>query len=108
MQINKMKNIVVLKGMDSNVVEEAIVVLKPNIKLKQTQHINKNNYTLHEKNKRKTILMEAEHVINSYVKKIQMDNLLNQNIKMKKKYKEIKIINIFLIIVLFICIIKII
>ena len=46
MQINKMKNIVVLKGIDSNVVEEAIVVLKPNIKFKQREHIRNNSYTI--------------------------------------------------------------
>ena len=30
--MNKLKNIIVLKGMSSNVVDEAIVILKPNIK----------------------------------------------------------------------------
>ena len=103
MQINKMKNIVVLKGMDSNVVEEAIVVLKPNIKLKQREHIRNNSYTIKEKNKRKTIVKEAECVIENYIKKIQLENEEGKEKIIEKKYKNTKIINFFLIGILIIC-----
>lgn len=34
MSIESMKNMVVLRNLPSNIVEEAIVILKPNIKLK--------------------------------------------------------------------------
>ena len=43
MQNKRLKNTIVLKGMASNIVEEAIVILKPNIKLKQKEFIDKNN-----------------------------------------------------------------
>ena len=102
-KINKMKNIVVLKGMDSNIVEEAIVILKPNIKLKQKEHIRNNSYTLKEKNKRKTIIKEAECVIENYIKKIQFENENNNGKTIEKKYKKIKIINFILISILIIC-----
>ena len=42
MDISQMKNIVVLKNLPSNMVEEAIVVLKPNIKVMQVEHAEKN------------------------------------------------------------------
>ena len=41
MEFGQMKNIVVLKNLPSNIVDEAIVVLKPNKKAKQIQHIEK-------------------------------------------------------------------
>lgn len=34
MSIESMKNMVVLRNLPSNIVEEAIVILKPNVKLK--------------------------------------------------------------------------
>ena len=37
MQINKMKNMIVLNNLPSNVVEEAFVVLKPNIKFENNK-----------------------------------------------------------------------
>ena len=39
MQNKKLNNTVVLKGMASNIIEEAIVILKPNIRLKQKEFI---------------------------------------------------------------------
>ena len=41
MDIGQMKNMVVLKNLPSNIVEEAIVVLKPNKKVKNVQYIKK-------------------------------------------------------------------
>ena len=46
MQLSKMKNIIVLKGMASNVVDEAIVVLKPNVKIKQSEYNTKGKRNL--------------------------------------------------------------
>ena len=37
MQKNKLNNVIVLKEISSNIVEEAIVVLKPNVNLKQEE-----------------------------------------------------------------------
>ena len=41
MNIESMQNIVVLKDIPSNMVEEAIVILKPNIKLPQNKEKKK-------------------------------------------------------------------
>ena len=91
--MNKLKNIIVLKGMASNVVDEAIVILKPNIKLRQSE------YMTYEKNKeevepnRKVIQKEAEDIIKTYIEKIEKKIEKNRNLKLIKKYKLI--INIF-------------
>ena len=65
-----MKNIVVLKNLPSNIVDEAIVVLKPNKKAKQIQHIEKLSKS--EKNKKEDsgayIVKEAQMVISNYLK----------------------------------------
>ena len=50
MQANKLKNIVILKNLPSNIVEEAIVILKSNKYSKKFQMIEKNsNKELEEK-----------------------------------------------------------
>jgi len=107
MQINKMKNIIVLKGMASNVIEEAIVVLKPNVKLKQSEHANSKKQTVQEKNKRKVIVKEAEDVISSYIERIQIKNELLENKRFKSKYRFLQLINALLIIVTILCMLKI-
>jgi len=106
MQINKMKNIIVLKGMASNVVEEAIVVLKPNVKLKQSEYINSKKQNSQEKNKKRVILKEAENVIANYIERIKIKNEIWETKKIKTRYKFLKIINILLIIITIICISK--
>ena len=97
MQLSKMKNIIVLKGMASNVVDEAIVVLKPNIKLKQSEYNSKGKSNTEYKNKKMFVVKEAEMTINNYVKKLQKDNKKNENMILRKKYKFLQICNIGLI-----------
>ena len=57
MDINNMKNVVVLKDLPSNIVKEAYVVFKSNKMIKKFQKINKNN----EKNK----LIEKMKIMNT-------------------------------------------
>ena len=45
MENGKMKNILVLKDLPSNLVEEAIVILKSSKKVKKLERIEKNNKT---------------------------------------------------------------
>lgn len=97
MELSKKKNTIVLKGMASNVIEEAIVILKPNIKLKQNEY-NLKNTNYKEKNIQKEfVLSEAEKTIDEYVDRIQKENKKVQINKIKKKYKALKILNIVLV-----------
>lgn len=102
MQLSKMKNIIVLKGMASNVVDEAIVVLKPHVKLKQSEYNRNGKRTLHDKNKKMIVLKEAESTINAYVKKLQKDAKRNETQKLKIKYKFLQIFNVALILTIII------
>lgn len=85
MEENKMKNIVVLKNLPSNLVEEAIVVLKEN-KLKLPEYVDKKTEFSNTKaNSKDYILKEAEMVISNY-----LSNIENNKIGHKKKAKEIE------------------
>ena len=99
MNIDNMKNMVVLKDLPSNIVDEAIVILKPNIKLKGLDVIDKNNKKKNkEEDSKKYIINEAEMLISNYISKIENDK--NRNIKVNKKIedkcKRLKMISVFL------------
>lgn len=98
MKNRKLKNTIVLRGMASNIVEEAIVILKPNIKIKQKEYIDKNNNLKEHKNNSNYIIKEAENVILEYVNKIEEKSYSNIKNKKLKKYKFLQILNIILII----------
>ena len=97
MQLSKMKNIIVLKGMSSNVVQEAIVVLKPNVKLKQSEYNTKGKMNHEDKNKKMIVMKEAENTIHNYVKKLQKENCYKEEIALRKKYRFLQVCNVFLI-----------
>ena len=95
MNESKMKNMVVLKDLPSNIVEEAYVILKPNQKFKK--YIEKQ-----EKGKKEImpdyVVKEAEMVVSNYLSKIEENKKLrNLEVeKIKKKYIKIKKIALFL------------
>ena len=64
MNSNQMKNIIVLKNLPSNIVDEAFIILKNNKKIKSLERIEKQNTNLTEKQKTgEYIVKEAEMVI---------------------------------------------
>lgn len=97
MQLSKMKNIIVLKGMSSNVVDEAIVVLKPNVKLKQNELNSKRKIASEDKNKKMIVVKEAENTINNYIRKIQKENVNYSDKQLLKKYRFLQCCNSILI-----------
>lgn len=113
MDKENMKNIIILKNLPSNLIDEAIMVIKDKNKksnytdflgredsnnvvqgymntddLKKIEKIKKEN--------RKYVIKEAEMVVTNYI------NQMDSNIKEKKhkkielRYKKIKILNLFL------------
>lgn len=92
MQLNKVNNIIFLKDLESNLIEQAVVVLKENI-----------NFVQYEKNLKKpingkkAILNEAESLINNELKinDLKFEEFKFQ--KLNKKYKILKFINILLV-----------
>ena len=100
MQNKKLKNTVVLKGMASNIVEEAVVVLRPNIKLKQKEFVDKNSIVEKRNVPNDYVVKEAEKVILNYIQAIENENRINRKLKRLKKYRFLQLTNIILIILL--------
>ena len=106
MQESKLKNMVILKNLPSNLVEEAIVILKSNKtakKLVKIEEKNKKDNTVKKNKEKDYVLKEAEILVSEYLSKLENHNkqLKNRQIS-NKKYKRLKIYSYFtsLIIVL--------
>lgn len=77
---SNMKNMVILKNLPSNMVEEAIIIFKKTQKIKEKEAIDK----LHkmdtgtrETKSKEFILKEAEMLVNDYIKKIETNKKTN-------------------------------
>ena len=94
MESSNLKNMVVLKNLPSNIVDEAIIILKNSKKIKKLEKIenNKNINKSERKTKEKDyILKEAEMLVNSYVSKMEnKENKSEANKKIKQNYKKLK------------------
>ena len=77
MESSDMKNMVVLKNLPSNMVEEAIIIFKENQGVKETEFIEKgrrtNSIEIQTKSK-DCILKEAEMLVTDYINKIENKN----------------------------------
>jgi len=94
MQINKTNNVIFLREFESNVISEAFVVLKENIKITNLKN------DISSKNENINILKEAEFLINQ---RLNQNNLEYEKFKLNKleqKVKILKVINIITIITL--------
>lgn len=94
MEASKLKNMVVLKNLPSNIIDEAIIVLKGNQKAKKLQKIEKNKNQIdieNEKKDKEYILKEAEMIVNNYISKIENNEKKNIfNKEAKTKYNKLK------------------
>ena len=94
MDIGQMKNIVVLKNLPSNIVDEAIVVLKQNKKVKNIQYSRKNSSKEEmPKHDNGYIVKEAELLINKYIKDEEEKSKIKKESNLEKKYKIQKYIS---------------
>ena len=95
-----MKNMIVLKNLPSNMVKEAYVIFNDNVKIHKIQKAEKNRkYVSNEKTKPENyIVKEAQMVIEDYISKVEKKEyeLINGNKKIRKKYKRLKALTIFL------------
>ncbi len=103
MEIHDMKNMIVLKNLPSNMIEEAFVVLKNNVKLHKTEAVDKVNGKVENKveNKFKNneyVIKEAELIVNEYIDRVSKKEIndIYKNKKLKMQYKRLKIISYFL------------
>lgn len=110
MPSNNLKNIVVLKNLPSNLVDEAIVILKSNKTAKKLQTIENNIIRSYENNTHTNdyVIKEAESVIASYISKLEKNKLTKKsNINIEMKYKKIRAYSVIVSIILALCIIKV-
>lgn len=101
METKNMKNMVIIKDLPSNLIEEAFVVLKPGIKNKLKKSIKNNNL---ENKKDDYILKEARMVISNYISDMKKSGKKEESDKLKKKNNRLKKIIFALIIMYFITI----
>lgn len=97
METSNLKNMVVLKSLPSNIVEEAIIILKKNVKVKEfepqnnTESKNNKNIQNSEKNQKDYIVKEAEMLVSNYISKMENNKKKEQlNQKINSKYKKMK------------------
>lgn len=98
MNMDNMKNVIVLKDLPSNIVEEAIVILKENINIKNIDKKKENvKVTACGKiNSRDFVIKEAQNVLADYISSIEKPKQLEvTNKNLKKKYERIKKLTAF-------------
>lgn len=95
--MSKMKNMIFLKDIKSNLVEEAIVVFKENVKVKEEQILKSSRVEKaeYQNSNEEVFIKEAEGIINEYVNKIE-EKLKEK--KLKRNLNFLKVINITLIV----------
>ena len=107
MEESKLKNMVVLKNLPSNIVEEAIVILKETKKVKKLEKIDKNKtmeFTKRDKKEKDYVLKEAEMLVATYINQLEKKKEKREitNKKINKKIKKLKAYSAILSIILFI------
>ncbi len=109
MDISSMKNMIVLKNLPSNIVDEAIVILKANKKIKNLELIQKKSENFknsknnkEDKDNQEYIVKEAELVISNYISKIEEQDIKGKKElkQLEKKYKKLKVCTLGIIVVM--------
>lgn len=95
METENMKNMIVLRNLPSNIAEEAIVILKPNVRLKNVDLVekkSKNKKIVNTQNSKKYIINEAEMIVSNYLSQIEKEkkNVYKINKKIENKYKRVR------------------
>lgn len=123
MNPENMKNIIILKNLPSNLIDEAIVVVKnkkesKDINYKTLMQDGKSRaiqgYMKEEelkkienikKEERNYIIKEAEMVVTNYIAKIEKPILVEKKMKkLEKSYKKVRILNLMLAVISLICV----
>lgn len=95
MQINKTDNVIFLKDVESNLIQEAFVILKDNIRLEKN---NRNEQILKKEIKQINILKEAEILINQEIDKNNLSFEKYKILKLQRKLRILKMFNILCVI----------
>ncbi len=109
METSKLKNMVVLRNLPSNIVDEAIVILKPNKKIRKFELVENNKRVAKENNEKASkeyVLKEAEMLVSKYISRMENEKVKTNSDKiLKQKYKRLKKYSLCSTIILFISLI---
>ena len=84
--MENMRNIIRIKDVPSNTIEEAIIILKENKKAKKHEYSNKfKNINERTEDDKKFVIKEAELIIADYLKETEPDNT-----SVKRKLRRLK------------------
>ena len=88
----KMKNVVVLRNLPSNLIDEAFVVVKSKNVARSLERIDGKNENIDRKNKDDGyIVREAESVLSSYVSLVEKKDDKKVDFGIKRRYNMLKI-----------------
>ncbi len=100
MDIQNMKNMVVLKNLPSNLIEEAFVVLKDNVKVHKEELAGnkKEDSKINNVKSKDYVIKEAEMIVSEYISKIERKEFrgTKERAKLEEKCKRLKYSTIFL------------
>jgi hypothetical protein len=109
MESSDMKNMVVIKNLPSNMVEEAIIIFKENQRVKERELIERGcniNSSETQTKSRDYILKEAEMLVTDYIKKIENNKKRpNANKDILLKYKLLKLYSVLSSVLIIVCLI---
>ena len=100
MKSKQLKNMIVLKNLPSNMIEEAIVVLKQNKKIEIMKHLEKEKSVQCRTNSSDYILQEAEFVISNYISDIEKNKKAKKIKDIEQKYKKARAFSIILLVLI--------
>ena len=91
MDISNLKNIIILKNLPSNIIDEAIVVLKQNVSSKTYNKVKDGQgKTVEKKKNNDYVVNEAQMHIAEYISNMSRKNISNQNKELERKYLRLK------------------
>ena len=92
MNTEVMKNMIVIKNLPSNMLEQAFIILKPNLKVKELNTVKsktKENCYINQKEDN-YVVKEAELLVSEYISKIEKGDNIRKNSVIEKKYRNMK------------------
>jgi len=99
MDIQNMKNMVVLKNLPSNLIEEAFVVLKDNVKVHKEELAGnkKDSYKANSIKSKDYVVKEAEMIVSEYISEVERKEFkgTKEKIRLEEKCKKLKYSTIF-------------
>ena len=102
----KMKNVVVLKNLPSNLIEEAFVVVKSKNVAKSLERIDAKNENIERKNKDDGyIIREAESVLTSFVSLMEKKERKKVDLGLNRRYNMLKIYGVLVTVAFMVAII---